>query len=84
MQFPLSREQFEKYRDAMNSGKKFKIYAPKDRMIKIIFDENLKEAILANNRRVGFEQFKIMEGYGELLSLDIENGTLIIKLAVRS
>ena len=82
--FPMSKEQTEKYKNAANSGKKFKIYAPKDKMIKITFDENLKEAMRSSNRKVGFEQYKIMEGRGELLSLDIEDGTFIIKLAVRS
>lgn len=82
--FPLSKENTEIYKNAINSGKKFKIYIPKDRMVKILFDKNLKEAVRARNRRVGFERYKATEGYGELVALDIEDGTLIIKVAVRS
>jgi hypothetical protein len=84
LKFPLSKENAEVYRSAINSGKKFKIYVPNNRMIKIIFDNNLKEAIRANNRHVGFEQYKIMEGYGELVALDIDDGSLILKVVVRS
>lgn len=82
--FPLSKENAEIYKKAVNSGKKFKIYVRKDRIVKILFDKNLKEAIRANNRRVGFEQYKATEGYGELIAIDIHDGTLIIKVAVRS
>lgn len=84
LKFPLGKENAEAYKNAANSGKKFKIFIPKNGVIKILFDKNLKEVIRAHNRRVGFKEFKIMEGYGKLLSLDINNGTLIIKLAVRS
>lgn len=82
--FSLSKENTEIYKKAIDSGEKFKIYVPKDRIVKILFDKNLKEAIRANNRRIGFEQYKTTEGYGELVALDIDYGALIIKLAVRS
>jgi hypothetical protein len=65
------------------SGKGFKIFVPEDKKIKILFDQNVKEAVSANNRRVGFEQYKATEGYGEFISLDIENGEAIIKVAIR-
>lgn len=82
LKFPMSKENIEIYRKASNSGKKIKIYVPRDKIIKILFDKNLKEEIKASNRRIGFERFKIMEGYGKLLMFDIDNGTLIIRLAV--
>lgn len=84
VKFLMSEKQNIKYKNAINSGEKFKIYIPKDRMIKIIFDKNLRESIKASNRSVGFQQYKTTEGYGELLSLDIEDGTLIIRLLVNS
>lgn len=83
-EFPLSKENIEIHKNAISSGKKFKIYVPNNRMIKIIFDQNLKEAIRANNRRVGFEQYKIMEGYGKLVALDIDDKSLILKVVIRS
>jgi len=84
LKLPLSKEKAEIHKNAVNSGKQFKICVPKDRIVKITFDNNLKEAIRANNRRVGFEQYKIMEGRGELVALDIDDGSLILKVVVRS
>jgi hypothetical protein len=52
-------------------------------MIKILFDNNLQEAIRANNRR-GISQDTIMEGYCKLLSFGINSGTITMLVAVKS
>lgn len=82
--YPLSEKEPSAYDKAINSNKTFKIYIPQDRKIKISFDKNLKEAIKANNKHVGFEKYKIIETFGELYDLDIKEGLLIITLTVRN
>jgi len=84
LKFPMSKEDVKAYTNAANSGKTFKICIPKDGMIKILFDKNLQEAIRANNHLVGFEQYKVMKGYGKLLSFNINNGILITRVAVKA
>jgi len=81
--FPLSPENFEIYKKAVNSGKQFKIFVPKDKKLKVMFDQNVKDAISAHNRRVGFKEHKVLDCTGEFISLDIQDGVCIIKVAIR-
>lgn len=80
--FPVSYKTAELYNKARTSGRKFKIYTPKNG-IKILFHESLKERINAHNRKVGFEESKIMDGHGKLYAFDIVDGTAIVKVLIQ-
>jgi hypothetical protein len=84
IRFSMSEKNLVAYKKAIKLGKNFKIRIPENRMVKIFFDRNLKEAIKSNNRRVGFEQFKIIESFGKVIDINIDTsgGTLIIKVVV--
>lgn len=83
VKLPLGDKSLEIYKKAIDANKTFKIYIPRDRKIKILFDENLKEAIKAK-KHLELEKYKTMEMYGELYNIDIKEGSLIITLTVRS
>jgi len=83
-EYPLSKENLSKYEDSTKSKNKFKLFVPKDKRIRILFDKNLKESIDANNKRVGFQQYdKDLEVFANLLSIDIKEGSLIIELIIK-
>ncbi|MFA5208386.1 MAG: hypothetical protein WC428_07135 [Candidatus Paceibacterota bacterium] len=84
VEYCLSKENLNKYNNSLKSGNKFKIFIPKDKKIRIIFDKNLKESIEANNKRVGYKQYdKDIQMSADFLSLDIKEGRLIIKSIIR-
>lgn len=80
--FSVSPKTAELYHQSCTSGRKFKIYTPKNG-IKILFHESLKERIKAHNRKIGFEELKIMDGHGKLYTLDIVDGTAIVKVLIQ-
>jgi len=82
MKFPLSKENLAKYNQALASGKGFKIFTPKDRKLKLLFDKNLKEKMKSYNKQVGFEYFSLTDGEAMLKTIDIDAGRLIIKIEI--
>ena len=81
--FHMSKENTEKYQETLTSEKKFKIYVPGNRMVRILFDENLKQAIRSHNRHAGYKKFvSIVEGHAKVLALDMESDSAATKLTV--
>lgn len=80
--FPVDTKTADLYKQALTSRKKFKIYVPKNG-IKILYHESLKERIRAYNRGIGFEKYKIIDGYGKLSTFDIIEGMAIIRVVIK-
>ena len=78
----MSKENSEKYKSALLSGRNFKIFVPENRLLKFSYDQSLQEKIRSHNRHAGFREFRIVEGFVELLGLDIDVATSIMKVTV--
>ena len=81
--YPMGKQNLDAYNKAKESGQKFKIYAREDRKIKIRYDQNVRQAVAAHNRLIGFEHHKVQDCEGELISFDISNGEIIMKVIIR-
>jgi len=80
---PMSKKMIDESLKAKQFGGEFKIYARKDKRVRILYDNNARQSVAAYNRQVGFEHYKIENCVGELISFDIQNGQLIIKLIIK-
>ena len=83
VRYPMSKQTLDAYNKAKETGQVFRIGVRKDRKIKIRYDQNVRQAVAAHNRRVGFERHKVQNCEGELISFDISNGEIIMKLIIR-
>ena len=81
--YPMSAENIELYDKAKAEGKDFKIVPRENKKIRILYDQNARQAVAAHNRRVGFEQYKVENCMGEVISLDIMDGQIILKLIIK-
>lgn len=81
--YPMNPEDLERYNRARSEGRDFKIIPRPDKKIRILYDQNARQAVAAHNRRVGFEQYKIENCIGEVISLDIADGQIILKLIIK-
>ncbi len=81
-QLPLSPKIAKAYTDAIQSGKGFRIYAPKDRIITLRFHKSYQERIAARDRKeTGMsDNPEIKELRVKLSTFDIVNGTAIIRV----
>jgi len=65
--YPMSPEDIDRYNRAKAEGRDFKIVPRDDKIVKILYDQNVRQAFAVHNRRVGFEQYKVENHLGEVI-----------------